>query len=101
MRKHFIKKITMNEKDNEDFENSTTWLICDNGYIDGDAKARDHCHITGNYGGSAERNCNINVKLNDKVPVLFYNLNSYDSHLTMQELDKFNLKINFLPNGYK
>ena len=31
--------------------------------------------------------------------MVFPNLNKYDSHLTMQELGKFNLKINVIPNG--
>ena len=30
------------KKDNEDFENSTKWCICDNDYIDNDVKLRDH-----------------------------------------------------------
>ena len=39
----------MNKKDNEDFENLTKCWICDNEYVDGDAKVRDHCHVTGKY----------------------------------------------------
>ena len=30
---------------------------------------------------------------------MFHNLNNYDSHLIMQELRKFNLKINVILNG--
>ena len=30
---------------------------------------------------------------------MFYNLENSDSNLIMQELDKFNLKINIIPNG--
>ena len=30
---------------------------------------------------------------------MFYNLKNYDSYLTMQELGKFSLKINLVPNG--
>ena len=30
---------------------------------------------------------------------MFYNLENYDSYLTMQELGKFSLKINLVPNG--
>ena len=37
--------------------------------------------------------------LNSKIPVRFCNLKNYDSHLIMQELGKFNLKINIIPNG--
>ena len=63
-----------------------------------DVKVRDHCHITGKYRGSAHRHSNINLKLNHKIPVAFHNLKNYDSHLIMQELGKFNLKINVIPN---
>ena len=33
------------------------------------------------------------------MPFVFHKLKNYDSHLIMQELDKFNLKINIIPNG--
>ena len=69
-------------------------------YIDNDVKVRDHCHITGKCRGSAHRNCNINLKLNHKIPVVFHNLKNYGSHLIMQELGKFNLKTNVIPNGW-
>ena len=74
-------------------------LICDNDYIDTDVKVRGHCHITGKYRGSAHRDCNINVKLNYKSPAVFHNLKNYDSHLIMQELGRFNLKMHVMPNG--
>ena len=89
----------MTTENNEDFEKSTKCLICDNYYIDSNVKARDYCHITGKYRSSAHRDCNINVKLNHKIPAVFHNLKSYDSHLIMQELGKFNLKVNVIPNG--
>ena len=89
----------MTKEDNEDFENSNKCWICDNTYVDCDVKVRYHCHITGKYRGSAHIDCNINVKLNHKIPVLFHNLKNYDSHLIMQELGKFNLKINVIHNG--
>ena len=41
----------MAKENNEDFENSSKCWICDNDYIDGDVKVRDHCHITGKYRG--------------------------------------------------
>ena len=101
MKKHFNKDLVMTKKDNEDFESSTKFWICDNDYIDTDVKVRDHYLITGKYRGSTHRDCNINVKLNHKIPVVFHNLKDYDSHLIMQELGKFNLKINVTPNGLK
>ena len=75
MKKYFNKELVMTKEDSEDFENSTKCWICDNDYIDGDVRVRNHCHITGKYRGSAHRDCNVNVKLNQKTPVLFHNLN--------------------------
>ena len=40
---------------------------------------RDHCHTTEKYRASTHRDCNINVKLNHKISIVFYNLKNYDS----------------------
>ena len=99
MKKNFNKEPVMSIDDNEDFENSTKCWICDNSYVDGDVKGRDHCHITGKYRGSAHRDFNINVKLNYKISVVFRKLENYDLHLIMQEIGKLNLKVNVTANG--
>ena len=65
----------------------------------GDNKVRNHCHATGIYRGSAHWSCNINLKLTKKVPIIFYNLKGYDSHLIIQEIGKFDVKANVIPNG--
>ena len=83
MIKHFNKELLMTEEYNEDFENSIKCCICNNDYIDSDVKVRDHYHITGKYRGSLHRDCNINIKLSRKIPVVFHNLKNYDSHLIM------------------
>ena len=53
----------MTKEDNEDFKNTSKCWICDNGSINNDVKVRNHFHITGKYGCSAHRDCNINLKL--------------------------------------
>ena len=88
----------MTKKNNEDFETSTKCWMCDNDYVNADVKVKDHCHTTGKYRDSAHRDCNINVKLNHKMPVVFHKLKNYDSHIIMQKLGKFNLKINVIRN---
>ena len=93
-----FNELLMTKEDNEDLKNSTKCWICGNDYIDNDVRVRDHCHVTGKYRGSAHRHCNINLKLNHKIPVVFHNLKKYDSHLIMHELAKFNLKITVIPN---
>ena len=97
--KNILKKehvMTKNESGN--FKNSTTFWICDNIYIDGDLKLRDHCHVTEKCGGAAHRDSNNNVELNNKVHIVFHNLKNYVSHLVMQDIGEFNLKINVIPN---
>ena len=89
----------MTKEDNEDFKNSIKYLICDDDHVDNDIKVGYNCHITGSYRDSAHIDCDINVKLNHKIPVVFHNLENYDLHLMIQELGKFNLKINVTPNG--
>ena len=98
-KKHFHKELVMTKEDNEDHVNSTKCWICGNDYVDNIIKVRYHFHVTGKYRGSAHTDCNINVKLNHKVSVAFQNLKNYDSHLIMEELSKFSLKINLMPNG--
>ena len=89
----------MTKGDNKNFKNSTKCCICDNDYVDNDFKVRDHCQITGKYKGSSYIDCSTNLKLNHKIPVAFHNLKKYDSHLILQELGKFSLKISVIPNG--
>ena len=90
VKKHFNKELVMTKEDNEDFENSIKCWTCDSDYVDGEVKVRDHCHITGKYRDSAHRDCNINHISQPK---------NYDSYLILQELGKFNLKINVIRNG--
>ena len=83
MKEYFNKELAITKQDDEDFENSTKCWFCDNVYVDGNVKSRVHCHMTGKYRGSAHRDCNIKVQLNQKIPIIFRNLRNYDLHLIM------------------
>ena len=93
------KELTMTKKDHEDFENSSKYWSYSQIYVQGDVKVRDHCHITGRYNRSAHKYCNINVKVNHSIPIVFHSLKNYDSHLTINEPGKLSFKINAIPNG--
>ena len=101
IKKHFNKNLVMSVEDERSFKSSNKCWICNQLFAAGNNKVRDHDHVTGKYEGSAHWNCNINLKLSKKVPVIFHNLKAYDSHLIMQEIGKFDVKIGVTPNGLK
>ena len=68
-----VDKDLVMTKEDENFQDSTKCWICESDSIDGDFKVRDHCHITGKHRGSSHTDCNINVKSNHKIPVVFHN----------------------------
>ena len=79
----------MTEENKLDFESAKYCHICKNRYSEEDICVRDHCHITGNYRGSAHQDCNLKLRLsptNIQIPVFFHNLRGYDSHFIMQQI---------------
>ena len=99
IKKHFNKNPIMSAKEEERFQLSNSCWMYDKLFDLGDDKARDHCHITGKYGGAAHWICNINLKLPKKFPVILNNLRGYDSHLIIKEISKLDVKLSIIPNG--
>ena len=64
-----------------------------------DEKVRDHCHISKKFRGAAHCCCHINLQLNKKVTLTFHNFRGYDSHLIFCKINKFDVKIDVIPNG--
>ena len=98
MNKHFKKKLIMIEEEHL-FQQSNNCWICEKLIDNDDGKVRDHCHETGKFRGTAHRNCNINLQLTKKVPVIFHNLRGYNSHLIFNELSKSDVNIDVIPNA--
>ena len=98
MEKRFNKNLIMSEE-KEQLQLSNVCWICKKRIDYDNEKVRDHCHVTGKFRGAARWDCNINLQLTKRVPVIFHNLRGYDSHLIFDELNKFNVKIDVIPNG--
>ena len=46
MNKNFNKELMVTKENNKDFKGSTKCWICDNDYVETDAKVKHHCQIT-------------------------------------------------------
>ena len=57
MKKHFNKNLIMNEEE-EQFQLSNNCWICEKLIHNDDKKVRDHCHVTGKFGGAIHWSCN-------------------------------------------
>ena len=51
-------------------------------------KVRNHCHFTGKYRGAAHNQCNLKCTKPLILPMVFHNLQGYDSHLLIKQLAK-------------
>ena len=63
-------------------------------------KVRDHCHFTGEYRGAAHNECNLKCRKPLILPVIFHNLQNYDSHLFIKQLSKVSGDLSCIPSKY-
>ena len=87
----------MTEEAKEKFQSSIECWICEKLIDDEDGKVRDPCHIT-EKNGSAHWSYNVNLKLTKKVFVIIFGLKEFDSHLIMNETDKFDVNARVIAN---
>lgn len=84
-----FQKAIGNDYEEEMFKAAEVCHICGQQYTGKDIRVRDHCHVTGQYRGSAYQDCNVKLRLNPnnvKIPVIFHNVRGYDAHFMMQEI---------------
>ena len=93
----FKKKMVITPEQESEFQTARNCSICGNDL--GEDRVRDHDYVTGTYRGAAHNICNLKYRITWKVPVVFHNLRGYDSHLIMQEIGKFKMDVNVIPNN--
>ena len=86
MDEYFNKNLIMTEEEKNVFQKSNNCWLCRKFISIDEDKIRDHCHVTGKFGGAAHESCNLNFQLAKKVQIIFHNLRSYDSHLIFSDL---------------
>ena len=78
------RKLFLTKEEQESFNNAKLCYIC-NKVLEKD-RVRDHCHFTGQYRGAAHNKCNLKCRKPRVLPVIFHNLQGYDSHLFIKQL---------------
>ena len=89
VKKRFNKPLVMTEDDEQRFRTMDGCHICGEKYTDKDVRVRDHCHITEKFRGSAHQECNLKLRIKPediKIPIIFHNLRSYDSHFIVPQI---------------
>ena len=94
-------KLTPQEK--KEYQLATMCHICEQdlhideetGYI---FKVRDHCHLTGEYRGAAHFDCDLKCRKPLILPLIFHNLQGYDSHLFIKQLSKILGDLSCIPS---
>ena len=97
------KTMIFNSEDQKDFKSATLCHICEQKlFRDKETgkifKVRDHCNFTGEYRGAAHNECNLNCKKPLILPVIFHNLQGYDSHLFIKHLAKVSGDLSCIPS---
>ena len=97
-----IDDMIITSKQLKHYKIATHCYMCKSKFTKEKYKVRDHCHVTGLYRGAACNSCNLQFRITNRIPVVFHNLRSYDSHLLLQKLGIFkDKKINVIPNNMK
>ena len=97
------KPLNLTSKEEKDFQSARHCHICEKklfrdkktGKI---VKVRDHCHFTGEYRGVAHNDCHLKCKKTLILPVIFHNLQGYDSHLFIKQLAKVSGDLSCIPS---
>ena len=97
------KPLKLTPEEERDFKSAKMCHICEKDLVckkkTGEIfKVRDHCHFTGKYRGAAHNQCNLNCRKPLILPVVFHNLQGYDSHRFIKQLAKLKEELSCIPS---
>ncbi|XP_025261979.1 uncharacterized protein LOC112637159 [Camponotus floridanus] len=78
-----IPMADLTSDERETFAGASRCHACERPFEAGDARVRDHCHLTGRFRDST---CNLNYKDPYVIPVFFHNLSGYDAHFIIKDV---------------
>lgn len=95
-----IEPMEVSETIEKQFYEATSCHICGLAFNSNSTKVRNHDHVTGKVYGIAHRDCNLQFKQVEFIPIILHNLRGFDGHLIMQKLGLFkNKKLSVIANS--
>lgn len=95
-----IEPMKVSEDIEKQYEEATHCHICGLPFNGNSTKVRNHDHISGDLFGIAHRDCNLQLKQVEFIPVILHNLRGFDGHLIMQKLGLFkNKRLSVIANS--
>lgn len=91
------KSMSLTEENKEDFKQATICHICEKPF-DKEDNQLDYCHFSGKYRGAAHNKCSLQCRKPLILPIIFHNLQGYDSHLFIEQLAKVDGEFNCIPS---
>ena len=97
------KPIKLTPQEQKEFQSAKVCHICEQDLnVDKETgqilKVRDHCHFTGEYRGATHNECNLKCRKPLILPVIFHNLQNYDSHPFIKQLSKISGDLSCIPS---
>ena len=90
------KKIFLTKDQLKSFEEAEFCYLCEKELLED--RVKDHCHFTGEYRGAVHNSCNLRCRKPLVLPVIFHNLQSYDAHLFIKQLNSIPGKFTCIPS---
>ena len=104
-RKYYTKPkpLELTPEEEKDFQSAKVCHICEEDLFVNEKtgqilKVRDHCHFTGEYRDAAHKECNLKSRKPLVLPVIFHNLQGYDSHLFIKQPAKVSGDLSCIPS---
>lgn len=90
------KPLVLSPDEQEQFRAADRCIYCNEKFTKNNRKGRDHCHFTGQYRGAAHDSCNLKARAITTIPIVFHNLEGYDSHLLVSAAGTFSQNLNVI-----
>ena len=98
LQEYYDKIIPMNPLTESEMLKFKTCHICEKPFDDLSRKVAEHDHLTGQFRGAANNDCNLNYQNPRFIPIFFHNLAGYDAHLFTKQFGVDNNNIKLIPN---